>query len=218
MLNTFARNLSANDIHALVGDAPVIVEAGCHDGTDTEQFLDAMPVARVFCFEPDSRPAARFKQRFSDDRRVTFYQQAVSDCDGYKPFFASTGKAGHMDDWDYSGSLCRPTNHLTRSPEISFKEPKGVSCVKLDTWHNCNPHIRMVDFCWADLQGHQRAFIAGARLTLAVTKYLYIEAHHRPLYEGELTQDELIALLPGFTPIGIYALDNILFVNKHRLK
>ena len=152
-----------------------------------------------------------------DDPRVTLYHSGVGDIDGLKPFNASTGKAGHMDDWDHSGSYHKPTGHLEQSPEIKFKPPEPMPCIRLDTWRNINPSTRGIDFAWVDIQGSQRDFIEGGRLTLAITKYLYIECHHTPLYEDEPTQDELMCLLPGFEPLGIYGLDNILLKNRHNL-
>ncbi len=209
--------LTAEEIRGLVGEAPAMLEIGSHEGTDTAKFLAAMPGARLYCFEPDPRPRDRFERTIGDDARVTLYDTAVADMDGYKPFYASTGKAGHMDDWDFSGSLRPPTRHLKQSPDIRFKPPQNVRCVRLDTWHRLNPTIGRIDFQWVDCQGAQRDIITGGKLTLAVTRYVYIEAHHKPLYEGEPTQAELVDLLPGFEPLAVYALDNILFRNRHDL-
>jgi hypothetical protein len=76
--------------------------------------------------------------------------------------------------------------------------------------------VEVIDFIWADLQGGQVFFIAGARMALSVTRYLYIECHEQPLYADEPTQDELITMLrPEFTPLGIYERNNILFQNKY---
>ncbi len=216
-MRSYSNGMTAEEIRDLVGEAPAMLEIGSHEGTDTAKFLAAMPGARIYCFEPDPRPRARFERTIGDNPRVTLYDTAVADIDGMKPFYASTGKAGHMDDWDYSGSLRPPTGHLKQSPDIRFKPPENVRCVRLDTWRTCNPDIRRIDFAWIDCQGAQRDIITGGKLTLAVTRYVYIECHHIPLYEGETTQDELIDLLPGFEPLGVYGVDNILFCNRHRL-
>ena len=146
---------------------------------------------------------------------MTLYELAISDCDGSHRFFPSTGKAGHMDDWDYSGSLNRPTGHRERSPEIDFKEQIEVPTNRLDSWlHVTEIGNRLIDFAWVDPQGSQRKVIAGGQETLARLRYLYIECHHPfPLYEDEPSREELIALLPDFEPLGIYAQDNILFRN-----
>jgi len=203
-------------IAGLVGRPdPLLLEVGCHEGEDTAKMLAAMPQATVYCFEPDPRPIARFRTLFIDDSRVVLYRGAVTDKDGTTAFYPSTGKAGHSDDWDYSGSLRKPTGHLIRSPEIKFKPPIEVQCTRLDTWLADNPYIRMIDFIWIDVQGGQQALIAGGKLTLALTRFVYIECHQQPLYDGEPTQKGLVALLPGFGAMGVYEQDNILFCNKH---
>jgi FkbM family methyltransferase len=176
-----------------------------------------MPGIRLDCFEPEQRAIARFKERIGDNVLVCLREVAVADIDGEKLFWASTGKAGHMDDWDYSGSLHQPTGHMKRSPEIGFKEPIAVPCIRLDSWFSREEDFihGVVDFIWADVQGSQRDVIAGGQIALARTRYLYIECHHPlPLYEGEPSREELIALLPGFEPLGFYGRDNILFQHK----
>ncbi len=40
---------------------PVILDIGCNDGTDAQCFLRLCPEAKLYCFEPDARAAARFK-------------------------------------------------------------------------------------------------------------------------------------------------------------
>jgi len=211
----YPKTLSAKDIRNLVGESPVMLEVGCHDGTPPDShtltFLEAMPGIRLYCFEPDPRPAARFRKLIGDDPRVTFYEQAVGDINGLKEWNASGGQAGGREDWDLSGSLQKPTEHLVRSPEITFTKAAPVKCVRLDTWHRLNWHKGTIDCAWCDLQGGQRAFLAGAQDTLPFIRYMYIESHSTPLYENEPTQEELITLLPDFEPLGIYERDNILF-------
>lgn len=216
MIEEVGHTLTAEEIRDLVGTSPVMLEIGCHDGSDTVKFLEAMPGIELHCFEPDERPLKRFRKRFAKyDRRLCLIPKAVSNIDGHKPFWASTGKAGHMEDWDYSGSLRTPTGHLARSPEIKFKEPVPVPCVRLETWWRERSWLDLIDFAWIDVQGDQRALIDGGWEVLQKTHWIYIECHHEPLYESEPTQDELIALLPGFEPLAIYDRDNILFRNRH---
>lgn len=216
-MERYDHGISGEEIRQLVGQSPIMLEIGSHNGSDTASFLEAMPEMRLFCFEPDQRPIASFKETIGDDSRVTLYEKAVADVDGALPFYASTGKAGGFDDWDFSGSLCEPTGHRKYSPAITFKAPAPVPCVRLDTWYTETlwPGTP-IDFIWADCQGAQRQLLAGAATTLGATRYLYIEAHNRPympLYEGEPTQSELIALLPGFQPLAVYERDNVLFCN-----
>lgn len=215
-MKTINRSMTAIEIRGLVGDSPLMLEIGSHEGSDTAKCLAAMPGITLHCFEPDQRPIARFKERIGDDSRVHLYEMAIADMDGACEFFPSTGKAGHMEDWDYSGSLNQPTGHHKRSPEIGFKDPILVATSRLDSWlYLTDIGDSIIDFAWVDPQGSQRKVIAGGQETLARLRYLYIECHHPfPLYDGEPSRDELIALLPTFEPTAIYERDNILFKHK----
>lgn len=216
-MQRYAKGIEAHEIRKLVGPAPTILEIGSHDGSDTVKFLEAIPNARIFCFEPDQRPIARFKEKLGNDPRVTLCEKAVADVDGEKLFYASTGRVGRREDWDYSGSLCKPTGHLTRSPEIKFKEPTLVPCIKLDTWRASQASIGHVDFIWADVQGSQHLLLDGGNRVVCQTRYLYIESHNPVAYAGEPTQEELITRISycAFWPVATYA-ENILFRNNYR--
>ena len=207
------KDIQTSEIQKLVGPIPTIVEVGCHDGSDTVRFLTLMPKARVFCFDCEQRALIRFKKRLGKDPRVTLYEKAVADVDGEKLFYASTGHAGKYGDWDYSGSLCKPTGHLTRSPEIKFRDPVLIPCTRLDTWLG-ETDLYRIHFLWADVQGSQRLLIAGGHAALSLTDYLYIESHDPVAYAGEPTQEELIDDLSKlFQPLAFYG-ENILFRNN----
>ena len=214
-MEKFSCTMTAVDIKDLVGDNPLMLEIGCHEGSDTLKFLKEMRYAFIHCFDPEERATKRFENSVGNDLRVQLHKVAISDVDGLSDFYASTGKAGCMKDWDFSGSLRKPTGHLTRSPEISFKDPAPVKCMRLDTWYTIHARYKAIDFIWADVQGSQRLVIAGGCHTLSNTRYLYIESHNPVAYDGEPTQAELIDLLSEwFEPIAIYAKENILLKNK----
>jgi len=211
-----ATKLQPEQIRDLVGPAPVIVEIGAHEGEDSRLFLEAMPRARLFCFEPERRVgAALAKNLKAYGERVTICCEAVGATDGYVPFYASTGAAGGRVDWTLSGSIRRPTGHLIRSPEIRFKSPEMVPCIRLDTWLGRHPEIDNIELIWADVQGAQRDLIEGGRETLGRSQYLYIECHQQPLYDGEPTQEELLEMLKdllGFQPLACHEGYNFLLV------
>ncbi len=213
-MNDYHKGMTAEGIRELVGDSPLMLEIGSHEGTDTDRFIEAMPEIVLYCFEPEQRAIQRFKAAVLHWQAVLI-EKMVADVDGEKPFHPSGGKAGHMIDWDYSGSPSKPTGHLKRSPEITFKPPVMLPSIRLDTWFQTWHPETVIQFIWADVQGSQRAFIDGGQIALSRTRYLYIECHHPyPLYEDEPSREELMALLPDFEPLAFYETDNILFQNR----
>lgn len=221
-----ANELNAKDIRNLVGtDSPLILEIGCNDGTDTLKFLETMPRSRVYAFEPDPRAIRRFRENVIN-HRVTLTEIAVSDTDGEAIFYGSSGRAPaksrrpgalpccFLDEWDLSGSLCRPTGHLTYSPWTKFPESRQyqVETIKLDTWLSRHLETEIIDFIWCDVQGAEAMVIRGGANTLVITRYFYTEFYNTPLYEGQLPLSKLQEMLPDFELLGIHG-ENALFKN-----
>lgn len=213
-----AEDLTAAELRELLQrDAPRIVECGCNDGTNTWQFLQAMPHAEVVCFECDPRPLARFRCR--GDLRVTLLEHAISHRHAFEEFHQSGGvipgsTAPCAQDWDYSGSICRPTGHLRRDSRIKFDHQLTVEAWPLDValerlW---GPPPWTVDLLWADLQGAEARMILGGQRTLAGTRYLYCEYYDTPLYDRQADLKALVSFLPDFELLGIYG-ENAFFKN-----
>ena len=195
----FKRTISFPEIRELLRHIkhPRILEIGAHDGQDTARFLDTIADCQVIAFEPDNAAAKAFRARLAGHQRVVLHELALGNLDGPVQWYTSSNN--HM-----SSSMRRPTEHLKRYPNIKFGEPTTVQCAKLDNFND------IFDFAWIDCQGAQRDVIAGGRRTLDATKYIYIEIHNYPLYDGETTFAELCSLLPKHTMIAKYG-ENVLF-------
>jgi hypothetical protein len=147
--------------------------------------------------------------------------------DGVAKFFGSSGRAPecsrrpnashycYLDEWDLSGSLCKPTGHLKFSPWVLFPEDRQyeVTTLRLDTWLENHPEVSEIDFVWCDVQGAEAKVIRGAAEALKSIKYFYTEFYDPPLYEGQLPLEDLEELLPNFELTAIYG-DNALFKNR----
>lgn len=207
--------ISPHEIRMLVNkDDPVILELGCNDGTDTKRILDEFPEATVHCFEPDPRPVERFQ---ISDARCTLHRVAIAAQDGTLKFYMSGGTPPNrrMLDWDLSSSIRRPTRHLKAHPWCTFDRTCQVSARSLDSWFNEHTELTQIDFIWADLQGAEGDLIAGGRTTLCNhTRYLYTEFYDTPMYEGQLTRQQILEQLPEFECVGIYEGYNMLLRNK----
>jgi hypothetical protein len=89
--------------------------------------------------------------------------------------------------------------------------------MRLDTWLEAAGmrHTGVVDFIWADLQGAEGDMVLGGTQTLRQTRWLFTETYHVEMYEGQLTTDQLCAVLRliGFEPERRYPSENMLFKN-----
>lgn len=224
MVDRISHDMRPDEMVARIGRAnPVIVECGCHDGRDTAKFLEAFPQCRIVCFEPDERPIERhapvgFLDRIGEDARVKLIRAAVSDEDGVSMMYRSSGRNPNgkwdYDEWDHSGSICRPTGHLAYSDWCQFPESLQipVPTVTLDSCLTVE-QFPVIDLIWADVQGAEEKLIRGATDTLSRARWFYTEFYDSPMYEGQPNLSAIHDLLPGWTLDVIYAGSNALFRN-----
>jgi FkbM family methyltransferase len=197
---------------------PVILDIGANDGGTSEQFARLFPESRIFAFEPDQRPIARFKQRLTNlpTGQVTLFEGVVSDVNGEVDFFMSDGKGQDLNwydsGWDLSGSIKKPIEHLNMMPSITFSQRKSVKSTTLDTWAEKNK-VTHVDLAWVDVQGAELNVISQGKRLLDKTRFLYMEHSDKELYEGQASVKQLLAQLPGFEVVQVYEGD-VLFRNR----
>jgi 2-O-methyltransferase len=192
------------------------LDVGCNDGQTTRWFLDMFENPTIYCFEPDPRAIARFKQKVGDRPNVTLFELAVSDREGSLDFYQSGGK---LDDpylakampegWDLSGSIKQPYRHLNKHPLVTFDNKIQVPTETLDSvCARCG--IGTVDLIWLDVQGAEIEVFDGARATLAQTKYLYTEYSNRQLYKGQRGLRQIVKHLEDFSVVARYPGDALL--------
>jgi FkbM family methyltransferase len=206
----------------LVEDSPcpLVLEIGCNDGDDSQDFLRQFERIQLHCFEPDPRPIAQFKARLQPEMasgRVHLHEYALGAEDGETTFWQSSGttKGAHKQDWDLSGSTRKPTGHLKHSPWCKFDSQITVPLRRLDgVWQELGSPL--IDFIWMDAQGGEGNVIAGGREALGRTRYVYTEYGHwrEPLYDGQLNLDQTAAALGvDWQVVATYEGYNALFRN-----
>jgi FkbM family methyltransferase len=210
-------NITADLVRSCVGKSdPTILDVGCNDGQTTRWFLDMFENPTIYCFEPDPRAIARFKQKVGDRPNVTLIELAISDREGSLDFYQSGGK---LDDpylakampegWDLSGSIKRPYRHLSKHPLVTFEHKIQVPTETLDSVC-ARSAIGAVDLIWLDVQGAEIEVLSGARATLAQTRYLYTEYSNKQLYRGQRGLRQIVKHLQHFSVVARYPGDALL--------
>ena len=212
----FGEELTALHMYHLIGKHnPVILEIGANCGQSTVTFMEQMPNATVYCFEPDPRAISKFK-RMIQHPNVHLIEAAVGANSGHVMFNQSSG-AEHIDPagWDHSGSIRKPKTHLEAFPGVKFEKQIPVPLIKLDDWAQ-EHQIGEVDFIWADVQGAESDLILGSVDTLLKTRYFYTEYSDDEQYEGQINLNTLTTLLNN---IGLHLLHkyphDVLFQNAN---
>lgn len=179
---------------------PVVFELGACDGTHTLQMVKMLESTgrpyRYFAFEPVAELIPRIRDRLGSlNSRITLIQAAVGAREGKAALYKSDQK------YYGSSSILRPTSLLHRYwPDMQF-EQQDVDVVTLDAFCERNG-VDRINFIWSDIQGAEGDMIAGSQRMLAKTDWLYAECDSG-LYEGDITETEMLARLPaGFRLVG----------------
>jgi len=200
-------------------DIETFVEIGMHFGTDTNEFRQLKPNARIVCFEPDPRNIEMIK-KLGNDKICELYELAISNTNEPMDFYLSSGNATGLlndplltnNDWSCSSSLKKPTGHLIVHKWITFSDKVKVNCTRLDDFEPLKN--TKIDFMWVDVQGAEDMVFSCAKNTLKNTHYVYTEYCNQELYEGQLNLQEILNLFDGFELIYDYGGD-VLLKNKY---
>lgn len=198
---------------------PIIIEIGANDGSTTREFLRHFPACRLYLFEPDKRCIDKIYKsdlyKYIDNGQIVFSSFAIGkDCDK-REWYKSSGNPGgnwiHYGDWDKSGSIMKPKNHIKQHEWCKFDNTETVIVVNLDTvFHGFK---EVIDFVWADVQGAEGEMIEGGIDTFKKNvKYLFTEYSNNEMYEGQVNLEKIIKKLECFEIIKQEP-DNVLLKN-----
>lgn len=158
-------------------DAAVIIEAGAHNGTDTGEFLQFWPNAKVYAFEPVPHLFAKLKNKFQSCSNIILSAKALSDSNKACDIFISSGES------DGSSSLLEPKDHIVLHPKVKFSSRVKVECIMLEDFVKQN-HIEEIDLLWLDLQGMEPAVLFASQSILSKVKLIFTEVNFRETYKN----------------------------------
>ena len=141
-----------------------VIEAGCHDGTDTLKFLELPNVKKVFAFEPDTIAANKAEGRFkSHGQRVELRRIALMDEPGFIEIKSPTGEFG-----DGNSIISR----LKEGTQKIDSEGAVLRCSSLDS------EIKSLTgngILWLDVEGSASKVLAGSTRVLSCVSLVQVE-------------------------------------------
>lgn len=207
------RNITKQEIMSLITNRKVLIlDIGSYDGTDSALIASHFEDVEVHCFECDPRNIELWKAK-GHPGCIWLYPYAIGAINSYGILHLSEGR-NHA-----SSSLLSPNTHIDLFPEISFNKDEAVDVVCLDTWF-ASLKPRIIDLAWIDVNGAEGDVVKGGIDTLTYyTRYVHIEFSDKELYEGQVSKQQLIYLLPSFEVIEEYGFQgnfgNLLMKNKN---
>lgn len=195
-----------------------ILDIGTNNGDMCDNFSKWFQYAQIFAFEPDPRAIKKMLAR-NLSSRIHLTAKALGRSVGTAIFHQSSGQnlgagiidheTGQIEDWDQSGSLRAPKDHLTAFPWVKFDSQIEVEITTLDTW-SAEQKVRYIDFIWADVQGAEEDLIVGGLQTLRNTRHFYTEYSHQEMYENSAKLNDIIDMLPFFEVVEVFQHDVLL--------
>ena len=148
-----------------------VVEAGCHDGSDTVVFSKMPNVARVFAFEPDYTARKKAKERFIDEKysNIDLSELGLMNQSGYARIKYHAGEKG-------SGN-----SHIELSP---LKESDDdILITTLDEFFSQTSPRSGQGLMWLDVEGAAVNVFEGAPASLKTFNLIKVEVEFRKMNE-----------------------------------
>lgn len=176
----------------------VVLDVGAHIGQYAEQLRSIGYAGRIVSFEPMTAAHEVLAAKANNDDLWQTHPIALGDRNGVEQL----NIAGNSQS---SSILDMRPRHAQAAPESAYVDRQPIEVRRLDSLFDwiCAPDDRV--FLKIDTQGYERYVLDGARACLARVATLQLEMSLMPLYEGELSADDLHRLLDaeGFRLVGL---------------
>jgi FkbM family methyltransferase len=172
-------------IRRYIPDAPVIVEAGASNGSDTLEMIRHWPRAMIHAFEPVDESFAELTMATRDEPNVHRYRMALAEKSGTAEIHVSAGAYGPM-----ASSLRSPKLHLVDVPDVTFETRVTVATTTLDDWAAARG-VEQIDLLWLDMQGYELAALQASPRVLGTVRAIVTEVFGTEQYEGAPLVDEV---------------------------
>jgi len=152
-----------------------VIDAGAHQGTFTDAFLQLHQPARIVLIEPLADLAEKLKARFEGRPGFSVMAAALSDTNGEAQF--------QINQSDASSSLYKIDNRNSEwfGRDLKVARTATVRTLTLPQLVS-EQNLSVIDLLKLDLQGGERAVLSSAEMVLDRVRVLYTEVFFERLY------------------------------------
>jgi len=152
-----------------------VVDVGANTGQWSSMLLNLVAPARLIIVEPLPDAFRTLQQKFENNSRVELHNLAIGERESVETLKITRDTTG--------ASLLQPREEMRAVIGSNWTITSEVE-VKMTTLDQLLGDVLEVSILKIDVQGYERPVLAGAKRTLAKTKFLLIELNFMPQYEG----------------------------------
>ena len=152
-----------------------VVDVGANTGQWSSMLLDCITPEKLIVVEPLPEAFAELEKKFGGKRRVELHNVAIGERESVEKLKVTRDTTG--------ASLLRPREEMRAVVGSNWTIASEVE-VKMTTLDRLLGNLPEVSLLKIDVQGYEQAVLAGAKQTLAKTKFVLIELNFMSQYEG----------------------------------
>ncbi len=147
-----------------------VIDVGANEGQWTHALTQLLSIPEIWVFEPNPEAMKVCRQRLGELSGITYFDVALGDEAGQVEFHVTAAS-------DFSSVLHPRSEFLQAQYGAAAARVARTIPVKQCTLDSLVPESRSIDLLKIDVQGFERAVLAGARSVLARTRTVLIEAN-----------------------------------------
>jgi FkbM family methyltransferase len=158
-----------------VGTLAYVVDVGANIGQWSTMLLDLLTPKRLTIIEPEPRAFAVLAKNFGNNPRASLHNVAIGDREGRVDLNVTRDSTG--------ASLLKPRDEMRALIGGNWTVESTVD-VPMTTLDRLLVDLEEISLLKIDVQGYEKEVLAGARETLAKTRFVLIELNYMLQYEG----------------------------------
>jgi FkbM family methyltransferase len=158
-----------------VGKLRNVVDVGANIGQWSGMLFNLVTPEKLIIVEPLPDAFAVLQKKFGNDRRVELHNAAIGEREGVETLKITRDTTG--------ASLLQPREEMRAVIGSNWTITSEVE-VKMTTLDRLLVDLAEVSLLKIDVQGYEKGVLAGAKQTLAKTKFLLVELNFMPQYNG----------------------------------
>jgi len=152
-----------------------VVDVGANTGQWSGMLLNLVRPEKLIIIEPLPDAFAALQKKFGNNRRVQLHNVAIGEREGVETLKITRDTTG--------ASLLQPREEMRAVIGSNWTITAEVE-VKMTTLDRLLVDLAEVSLLKIDVQGYEKSVLAGAKQTLAKTKFLLVELNFMPQYDG----------------------------------